>query len=76
MAEAIDDEEAQATNAVVQPEFDQTSDAPEQQQSGDFYCGERKLGQWFYCERPKARRAHRWRGDRNLFLVPKIRSRA
>jgi len=55
MAEAIEDDDAQATNAVVQPEFDQTSDAPEQQRSGDFYCGERKLGQWFYCERPKAK---------------------
>jgi len=55
MAEAIDDDDAQATNAVVQPEFDRASDAPDQQQSGDFYCGERKLGQWFYCERPKAK---------------------
>jgi conjugal transfer pilus assembly protein TraF len=55
MAEAIDDDDAQATNAVVQPEFDRTADAPDQQQSGDFYCGERKLGQWFYCERPKAK---------------------
>jgi conjugal transfer pilus assembly protein TraF len=55
MAEAIDDDDTQTTNAVVQPEFEQASDAPEQQQSGDFYCGERKLGQWFYCERPKAK---------------------
>lgn len=23
------------------------------QEGDDFYCGERKLGQWFYCERPK-----------------------
>jgi conjugal transfer pilus assembly protein TraF len=55
MAEAIDDDDAQAADAVVQPEFDRTSDVPEQQQSADFYCGERKLGQWFYCERPKAK---------------------
>jgi len=55
MSEAIDDDHAQATNAVVQPEFDRASDARDQQQSGDFYCGERKLGQWFYCERPKAK---------------------
>ncbi|RZL72642.1 MAG: conjugal transfer protein TraF [Sphingomonas sp.] len=55
MADAIGDEDAQATSAVVEPEFDRTSDAAEQQQAGDFYCGERKLGQWFYCEKPKAK---------------------
>jgi conjugal transfer pilus assembly protein TraF len=55
MAEGIDDEEAQASNAVVEPQFDRTPDAAEQPQAGDFYCGERKLGQWFYCERPKAK---------------------
>ena len=55
MAEGIDDEEAQASNAVVEPEFDRTPDAAEQQKAGDFYCGERKLGQWFYCERPNAK---------------------
>ena len=55
MAEAIDDEDAQASNAVVEPQFDRTTDAAEQRQAGDFYCGERKLGQWFYCERPKAK---------------------
>ncbi len=27
--------------------------AEEQSQGDDFYCGERKLGQWFYCTRPK-----------------------
>lgn len=25
----------------------------------DFYCGERKLGQWFYCEKPKPKPAER-----------------
>ncbi len=25
-----------------------------QHQSDDFYCGERRLGQWFYCSKPKA----------------------
>lgn len=24
-----------------------------EQQADDFYCAERKLGQWFYCEKPK-----------------------
>jgi len=24
---------------------------------GDFYCGERRLGQWFYCEKPKPKPA-------------------
>ncbi|OQW70904.1 MAG: conjugal transfer protein TraF [Proteobacteria bacterium ST_bin13] len=28
-------------------------DAIEQDAPDDFYCGERKLGQWFYCVRPK-----------------------
>ena len=28
-------------------------DAIEQDLPDDFYCGERKLGQWFYCTRPK-----------------------
>jgi len=53
MAEAIGDDDAQASDAVVQPAF--ATDAREQQQGDDFYCGERKLGQWFYCERPKAK---------------------
>ena len=31
-----------------------TSDGVEVDQQGDdFYCQERKLGQWFYCEKPK-----------------------
>lgn len=30
------------------------ADGVEQQSQGDdFYCGERRLGQWFYCVRPK-----------------------
>ena len=28
-------------------------DAVEQDRPDDFYCGERKLGQWFYCAKPK-----------------------
>lgn len=28
-------------------------DTIEQDRPDDFYCGERKLGQWFYCDRPK-----------------------
>jgi len=31
-----------------------SSDAIEQSRPDEFYCGERKLGQWFYCDRPKA----------------------
>jgi conjugal transfer pilus assembly protein TraF len=52
MAEGAGDDDAQTMDAVVQPAF--APDAP-QQQGDDFYCGERKLGQWFYCERPKAK---------------------
>ncbi len=52
MAEAIGaEDEPQVTDAVVEPEF---ASAP-QAQGDDFYCGERRLGQWFYCERPKAK---------------------
>lgn len=49
MAEVADD--ATADEAVVQPAV--MTDAGEQQQGDDFYCGQRRLGQWFYCERPK-----------------------
>ncbi len=28
-------------------------DAIEQDMPDDFYCGERRLGQWFYCAKPK-----------------------
>ena len=28
-------------------------DAIEQDRPDDFYCGERRLGQWFYCAKPK-----------------------
>lgn len=31
---------------------DQAADAPPSQQDA-FYCGERKLGTWFYCDRPR-----------------------
>lgn len=52
LAEGAGDDDAQTMDAVVQPAF--ATDAP-QQQGDDFYCGQRKLGQWFYCERPKAK---------------------
>lgn len=50
MAEVADDD-ARAGEAVVEPAV--MTDAGEQQQGDDFYCGQRRLGQWFYCERPK-----------------------
>lgn len=52
MAEGAGDDDAQPMDAVVQPAF--ATNGP-QQQGDNFYCGERKLGQWFYCERPKAK---------------------
>lgn len=52
MAETIGTEDdGQVTDAVVEPDFASAS----QPRSDDFYCGERRLGQWFYCERPKAK---------------------
>jgi len=50
MADAGDDE---ATESQAQPEILEASTAAPAQ-GGDFYCGQRRLGQWFYCERPKA----------------------
>ncbi|WP_258048330.1 conjugal transfer protein TraF [Sphingomonas citri] len=45
--------EDEAAQEQAQPEAVQASvDAPVQ--GDDFYCGQRRLGQWFYCERPKA----------------------
>ncbi len=29
-------------------------DTVEQSRPDAFYCGERKLGQWFYCDKPRA----------------------
>jgi len=50
MADAGEDE---ATESQAQPEILEASTAAPAQ-GGDFYCGQRRLGQWFYCERPKA----------------------
>jgi len=50
MADAGEDE---ATEIQPQPEILEASTAAPAQ-GGDFYCGQRRLGQWFYCERPKA----------------------
>src|SRR3546814_10116270 len=33
------------------PQSDATDESPNQ----DFYCGARKLGTWFYCDKPKTR---------------------
>jgi conjugal transfer pilus assembly protein TraF len=43
-----------ATEDLTAPEVLEASvGAPVQ--GDDFYCGQRRLGQWFYCERPKAK---------------------
>ncbi|WP_243692757.1 conjugal transfer protein TraF [Novosphingobium sp. ST904] len=34
-----------------------TASAADDQQGDDFYCAQRRLGQWFYCEKPKQREA-------------------
>ena len=51
MAEAPDDT-ARASDAV-EPML--AADTRNEQRGDDFYCGQRRLGQWFYCERPKAK---------------------
>ncbi len=35
------------------PETEVSRDAVDKDAPDDFYCGERKLGQWFYCAKPK-----------------------
>src|SRR3546814_10479749 len=34
---------------------DRSPDATRPSPSQDFYCGARKLGTWFYCDKPKPR---------------------
>ena len=43
-----------ADDPTLQPAVMRGEDAAPQQ-GGDFYCGQRRLGQWFYCERPKVK---------------------
>lgn len=42
-----------ATTATRAQEATTARDAIEHDAPDDFYCGERKLGQWFYCTKPK-----------------------
>ena len=39
---------------MTQAADDQDRSAGDAQQGDDFYCRERRLGQWFYCDRPRA----------------------
>lgn len=41
----------ESPSSVEEPAPDATENSPNQ----DFYCGARKLGTWFYCDRPKPR---------------------
>jgi len=52
MAEEIDATEQQVAGSDVE-----NVSATDTVQGGDFYCDQRRLGQWFYCERPKAKPA-------------------
>ncbi len=42
-----------ATVPLWAQETEVSRDAVDKDAQDDFYCGERKLGQWFYCTRPK-----------------------
>lgn len=54
---------ALATSLLTSPVLAQVAEQPEVdpaaaeavQQGDDFYCKERRLGTWFYCEKPKAK---------------------
>ena len=55
MADAGEGDTAEGDTAEEQAQpgvLEASAAGPEQR--GDFYCGQRRLGQWFYCERPKA----------------------
>ena len=41
--------------AVNAQEAGTSRDTIDGQSPDDFYCGERRLGQWFYCSKPKPR---------------------
>ena len=45
----------ESPSSVEEPAPDATESSPNQ----DFYCGARKLGTWFYCDRPKPRPNHK-----------------
>ena len=45
--------QAAAQSAPSSSPSSSASQAPEVQTGDPFYCGERKLGTWFYCDKPK-----------------------
>src|SRR3546814_12729368 len=60
-------------NAQPQPESAETASSPNDRSaddsdaaSGDFYCGDRKLGTWFYCEKPKPRPSEKRSEERRV----------
>src|SRR3546814_10282488 len=44
-----------AAPALAQDEHTSGADFERGEGNDDFYCGERRLGQWFYCSKPKPR---------------------
>lgn len=48
---------ASAAPAIAQQTAGVGQGVEAEAQGDDFYCGERKLGQWFYCSKPKQRPA-------------------
>lgn len=53
---AISNSVCQLSPATAQPVASRTDAPPSAQSAGrqdSFYCDERRLGYWFYCERPK-----------------------
>ncbi|MEO0589400.1 MAG: conjugal transfer protein TraF [Pseudomonadota bacterium] len=55
--------------AVTGPTLAQTSASPEHDA---FYCEERKLGSWFYCNSEKAKREERERAARSVRAEPAV----
>src|SRR3546814_1239901 len=47
-----------AAPALAQDEHTSGADFERGEGNDDFYCGERRLGQWFYCSKPKPRLQH------------------
>ena len=56
LAQTAEEMDAAIAAGAVDEAVDLGADADDGGDRGDgFYCGERKLGQWFYCDRPKSK---------------------
>lgn len=77
--DAFRDYQLQLRKGVVQPVSSEGRARPDGDNNGssevqfgdDFYCAERRLGAWFYCEKPKAEEVEKAK-QRNAAQVPEM----